>query len=91
MKILQIGVKQLFILNLIKFISAFVNWTEINEHCGVSGSDRIIGGTTAELGQYPWIAHVGLLRNENGQFLLRFVEIFLGVVITRVTRVKLSH
>jgi len=71
MKIPQIGIKQLFLSNLIKLISAFVNWSEINEYCGVSNSDRIIGGTTAGLGQYPWIVHIGLLRNENGQFLLR--------------------
>ncbi|XP_070504889.1 CLIP domain-containing serine protease HP8-like [Chironomus tepperi] len=48
------------------------NWTEINEYCGISHSDRIIGGNTATLGQYPWIAHIGLLRNDNGQHLLSY-------------------
>jgi secreted trypsin-like serine protease len=39
------------------------NWTYINEICGVSYSDRIIGGTTARLGQYPWIAQIGMRSN----------------------------
>lgn len=38
------------------------NWAEINEICGISYADRIIGGTKAELGQFPWIAHVGIVR-----------------------------
>ncbi|XP_025835875.1 melanization protease 1-like isoform X2 [Agrilus planipennis] len=29
------------------------------EHCGESLSDRIIGGTEASLGQYPWLARIG--------------------------------
>lgn len=38
------------------------NWSEINEICGTSYADRIVGGTRAELGQFPWIAHVGIMR-----------------------------
>lgn len=63
--------QKLLLFNLLKFITSFTNWAEINENCGISHSDRIIGGTTAALGQYPWIAHIGLLRNENGKYLLR--------------------
>lgn len=34
---------------------------EINEElkCGAADSDRIIGGTRARLGQYPWLARLG--------------------------------
>lgn len=63
--------QELFFFNLLKLITSSTNWNEINENCGISHSDRIIGGTTAALGQYPWIAHIGLLRNENGKYLLR--------------------
>ena len=73
----QFNVKILFLLNLIKLMTASINWSGINENCGISHSDRIIGGTTAALGQYPWIAHIGLLRNENGQFFLRLVNNYL--------------
>lgn len=38
------------------------NWTYINEICGVSYSDRIIGGVNAQLGEYPWIALIGIRR-----------------------------
>lgn len=38
------------------------NWAEINEICGISYADRIVGGTKASLGQFPWIAHVGIVR-----------------------------
>jgi len=38
------------------------NWTQINEICGVSYAERIIGGTNARLSQYPWLAHLGILR-----------------------------
>ncbi|KAL7013509.1 hypothetical protein ACKWTF_015432 [Chironomus riparius] len=72
MKYFQCIIKALCLLSLIKLISASTNWSEINEHCGISHSDRIIGGTTAALGQYPWIAHIGLLRNDNGWFYLSY-------------------
>lgn len=36
------------------------NWTYINEICGVSYSVRIIGGINAKLGEYPWIALIGI-------------------------------
>lgn len=29
------------------------------EQCGISFSDRIIGGLNASLGQYPWMARLG--------------------------------
>ena len=36
------------------------NWPhDVGDDCGVSYSDRIIGGTNAALGQYPWIARIG--------------------------------
>jgi hypothetical protein len=54
---------------------ANTNWTEINEICGVSHTDRIIGGTKAALGQYPWIAHIGLLKKERGTHKLRWVNL----------------
>lgn len=38
------------------------NWTEINEICGASYANRIVGGSKAELGQFPWIAHLGIMR-----------------------------
>lgn len=38
------------------------NWSEINEICGISYANRIVGGTKAELGQLPWLAHLGMLR-----------------------------
>ena len=71
MKVSQILIRKIFLLIFLKIASATVNWSEINENCGISHSDRIIGGSTAALGQYPWIAHIGLLRNENGKSLLR--------------------
>lgn len=41
------------------------NWPkELETECGISDdSDRIIGGTAARLGQYPWQAKLGYLRN----------------------------
>lgn len=38
------------------------NWSEINEICGVSYANRIVGGNRAELAQFPWIAHLGIMR-----------------------------
>lgn len=29
------------------------------ENCGLSWSDRIVGGENAKLGQYPWLARLG--------------------------------
>lgn len=33
--------------------------TDIEEQCGLSFADRIIGGVNASLGQYPWLARIG--------------------------------
>ncbi|CRL08180.1 CLUMA_CG021014, isoform A [Clunio marinus] len=41
------------------------NWTVLNEICGISYSDRIVGGSRASLGQFPWIAHLGIMRRNN--------------------------
>lgn len=41
------------------------NWAKLNEICGMSVTDRIIGGTNAAIGQYPWIAHLGIMRELN--------------------------
>lgn len=37
------------------------NWKLLDQgdDCGYSAADRIIGGTVARLGQYPWLARVG--------------------------------
>ncbi|PSN45987.1 hypothetical protein C0J52_09758 [Blattella germanica] len=36
------------------------NWQLLNDKfCGTRGSDRIVGGKTPELGDFPWIARVG--------------------------------
>lgn len=46
------------------------NWTQINEICGVSYSDRIIGGINARLGQYPWIAQIGIRSKATKSFIV---------------------
>ncbi|XP_024938860.1 uncharacterized protein LOC107265735 [Cephus cinctus] len=36
------------------------NWSLLDdEQCGISNSDRIIGGKNASLGAYPWITRIG--------------------------------
>ncbi|KAF2905341.1 hypothetical protein ILUMI_00843 [Ignelater luminosus] len=36
------------------------NWNLLeHENCGISMTDRIIGGTNASLGQFPWLARIG--------------------------------
>lgn len=36
------------------------NWPAgIQDQCGLSFSDRIIGGVNASLGQYPWLVRIG--------------------------------
>lgn len=35
------------------------NFHLLPKDCGVSYSDRIIGGNAAQLGQYPWLARLG--------------------------------
>ncbi|GJQ66173.1 hypothetical protein Trydic_g4233 [Trypoxylus dichotomus] len=37
------------------------NYHLLPKDCGVSYTDRIIGGKTAALGQYPWLARLGFL------------------------------
>jgi hypothetical protein len=58
---------------IVEFSYCKVNWTEMHEICGESHSDRIIGGTTAGLGSYPWIGHLGIMRHgeNDDQFVLR--------------------
>lgn len=42
------------------------NWHLLDhEQCGESLSDRIVGGTEAALGQYPWMALLGF-RDKTG-------------------------
>lgn len=36
------------------------NWPQYQDICGISYADRIIGGIKADLGAYPWIAHIGI-------------------------------
>lgn len=49
------------------------NWSEINKICGVSLPNRIVGGTKAELGQFPWIAHLGIKRKFDPMLLTKIV------------------
>lgn len=42
-------------------LSNHPNWPKTQETCGISYSDRIIGGKKSALGQYPWIAHLGIM------------------------------
>lgn len=36
------------------------NWPkDVQDDCGVSYADRIIGGKNASLGQFPWLARIG--------------------------------
>ncbi|XP_063703646.1 CLIP domain-containing serine protease HP8-like [Culicoides brevitarsis] len=43
---------------------------EVNDElkCGNADADRIVGGTRAKLGQYPWLARLGYNRTENVTF-----------------------
>lgn len=50
------------------------NWSEINEICGISYADRIVGGTKAALGQFPWIAHLGIMRECKASQVSRLVD-----------------
>lgn len=37
------------------------NWPhDTMSDCGVSVTDRIVGGRNATLGQYPWLARIGI-------------------------------
>ena len=56
---------------LVEISIAAYNWTAVHEVCGISSSDRIIGGTAARIGQFPWIAHIGILRKEGSNSTLR--------------------
>lgn len=48
------------------------NWPrETMSECGISAADRIVGGKNATLGQYPWLARLGI-RREFG--LRKYVE-----------------
>lgn len=43
-------------------ITTHRNWHLLPENCGQSlSTDRIIGGTNASMGQYPWLAQIGYL------------------------------
>lgn len=36
------------------------NWPrDVQDDCGISYADRIIGGKNASLGQFPWLARIG--------------------------------
>lgn len=40
------------------------NWNLLDHNeCGISLADRIIGGTNATMGQYPWLARIGYIDN----------------------------
>lgn len=42
-------------------IRSHPNWPhDTQAECGQSASDRIVGGTNASLGQYPWLALLGI-------------------------------
>lgn len=37
------------------------NWPrDTMSECGISAADRIVGGKNATLGQYPWLARLGI-------------------------------
>jgi hypothetical protein len=38
------------------------SFEELSKDCGLSYSDRIVGGENATLGQYPWLARLGYNR-----------------------------
>ncbi|XP_012544501.2 phenoloxidase-activating factor 3 [Bombyx mori] len=52
-------------------ISSHPAWKNLsNSDCGDSAADRIIGGTNANLGQFPWIVRIGYLEDGgNGELL----------------------
>ncbi|KAG5667888.1 hypothetical protein PVAND_015854 [Polypedilum vanderplanki] len=62
----------IFVSILTEIANGKTNWTRINDVCGVSHGDRIIGGTKAALGQYPWVAHIGLLKQERNDHKLSY-------------------
>lgn len=40
-----------------------VNWPkDVDDVCGESYADRIVGGEIAKLGQYPWMAQLELVQ-----------------------------
>lgn len=42
------------------------NWPhDMDNECGISYTDRIIGGTNASLGQYPWLARLAYMSKES--------------------------
>lgn len=46
-------------------VRAHKNWPkDLENDCGISYADRIIGGTNASLGQYPWLARIGYQSND---------------------------
>ncbi|EFA07557.2 spaetzle-processing enzyme [Tribolium castaneum] len=55
----------IFLIHFANILTAFdikdhPNWHLLDhEHCGESLSDRIIGGASATLGQFPWVARLG--------------------------------
>jgi hypothetical protein len=65
----------IFAVSILSVVMAF-DWEKIREICGQSNEDRIIGGSAAKIGQFPWIAHIGILRREGDNATLRFVGNF---------------
>jgi hypothetical protein len=39
--------------------AAVIPFDELSKECGLSYTDRIVGGINATLGQYPWLARLG--------------------------------
>lgn len=72
---------------LVCFFVGFARTVEINEEmqCGVSFQDRIVGGKTAFLGQWPWLARLGYNRTNNLTFDCG------GVLISKLHILTASH
>ncbi|XP_012285292.1 serine protease easter-like isoform X2 [Orussus abietinus] len=70
------------------------NWHLVNDDiCGLSMSQRIIGGMNARLGQYPWVVRLGYaFVNKNGEYLEKNVTFGCGgTLINKDYVVTASH
>lgn len=51
------------LVNSIQNVLEHPNWpSDTQDECGISFTDRIVGGINASLGQYPWLARIGYNR-----------------------------
>ena len=53
----------------VKEIENHPNWNQLDlKNCGVSNTNRIIGGQFASVGEFPWIARIGYLNGKKNRF-----------------------